>query len=27
MNEQRCREIIEEVKCNCDDLMHYTIKL
>ena len=26
MNEQRCREIIEEVRCNCDDLMHYTVK-
>ena len=27
MNEKRSREIIEEVRCNCDDLMHYTIKL
>ena len=25
MKEYRCREIIEEVKNNCDDLIHYTI--
>ena len=27
MNEQRCREIIEEVRLGCDDLTHYHIKM
>lgn len=27
MKEQRCREIIEEVRTNCDDLAYYAIKM
>ena len=27
MNEQRCKNIIDEVRCNCDDLTHYNIMM
>ena len=27
MNEQRCKDIIDEVRCNCDDLTHYNIMM